>query len=200
MKITRIDAFQVRWTPDEKPTQHSAFVRIHTDDGIDGISEASPMQGGLASLGIAFAHAIPNFESTAAYVNAVFLPVVFVSFYVFDSHGAPGFLRSIADAHVVVGPQVITRYNNYRAIPIQGSPSPGTSSGTALTAMEEVSQQTLPTGYGYEWTGTAYQEVAASGQTGAILGLTGPAYIWLTVTIVTSLPSRTTAAVPNGIR
>jgi ABC-2 type transport system permease protein len=52
----------------------------------------------LAALGIAFAHAIPNFESTAAYVNAVFLPVVFVSFYVFDSRSAPGFLRSIADA------------------------------------------------------------------------------------------------------
>jgi len=52
MKITRIDAFQVRWTPDEKPSQHSAFVRIFTDDGIDGIGEASPMQGGLASLGI----------------------------------------------------------------------------------------------------------------------------------------------------
>jgi ABC-2 type transport system permease protein len=52
----------------------------------------------LAALGVAFAHAIPNFESTAAYVNAVFLPVVFVSFYVFDSPGAPGFLRSIAEA------------------------------------------------------------------------------------------------------
>ncbi len=52
----------------------------------------------FAALGVAFAHAIPNFESTAAYVNAVFLPVVFVSFYVFDSHSAPGFLRSIAEA------------------------------------------------------------------------------------------------------
>ena len=51
----------------------------------------------LASLGVAFAHAIPNFESTAAYVNAVFLPVVFVSFYVFDSSSAPEFLRSIAE-------------------------------------------------------------------------------------------------------
>src|SRR5579884_1786358 len=51
----------------------------------------------LAALGVAFAHAIPNFESTAAYVNAVFLPVVFVSFYVFDSSSAPGFLRSIAE-------------------------------------------------------------------------------------------------------
>jgi hydrophobe/amphiphile efflux-1 (HAE1) family protein len=80
-------------------------------------------------------------------------------------------LRSIADARVVLGPQVITRYNNYRAIPIQGSPSPGTSSGAALAAMAEVSAKTLPPGYSFEWTGTAYQEVAASGQTGAILGL-----------------------------
>jgi len=52
----------------------------------------------LAALGVAFAHVIPNFESTAAYVNAVFLPVVFISFYVFDSKSAPGFLQNIADA------------------------------------------------------------------------------------------------------
>jgi multidrug efflux pump subunit AcrB len=66
---------------------------------------------------------------------------------------------------------VITRYNNYRAIPIQGGPPPGASSGTALAAMADISAQSLPTGYSYEWTGTAYQETAASGQTGAILGL-----------------------------
>lgn len=52
----------------------------------------------FAALGVAFAHTIPNFESTAAYVNAVFLPVVFVSFYVFDSKSAPAFLRNIAGA------------------------------------------------------------------------------------------------------
>jgi hydrophobe/amphiphile efflux-1 (HAE1) family protein len=80
-------------------------------------------------------------------------------------------LRAIADARVVVGPQVITRYDNYRAISVQGGPAPGASSGAALAAMAQVSQKTLPAGYGYEWTGTAYQEVAASGQTGAILGL-----------------------------
>jgi hydrophobe/amphiphile efflux-1 (HAE1) family protein len=91
--------------------------------------------------------------------------------YIRNKYGADVPLRSIANARVVVGPQVITRYNNYRAIPIQGSPSPGTSSGTALAAMAQVSDKTLPSGYGYEWTGTAYQEVAASGQTGAILGL-----------------------------
>ena len=52
----------------------------------------------FAALGVAFAHVIPNFESTAAYVNAVFLPVVFVSFFVFDTSSAPAFLRNIADA------------------------------------------------------------------------------------------------------
>jgi ABC-2 type transport system permease protein len=51
----------------------------------------------LAALGVAFAHVIPNFESTAAYVNAVFLPVVFVSFYAFDTAGAPALVRNIAD-------------------------------------------------------------------------------------------------------
>jgi ABC-2 type transport system permease protein len=51
----------------------------------------------FAALGVAFAHAIPNFESTAAYVNAVFLPVVFVSFYAFDTAGAPAFIRGAAD-------------------------------------------------------------------------------------------------------
>jgi ABC-2 type transport system permease protein len=52
----------------------------------------------FAALGVAFAHAIPNFESTAAYVNAVFLPVVAISFYAFDSSSAPGFVRTIAEA------------------------------------------------------------------------------------------------------
>ncbi|MGH2855517.1 MAG: ABC transporter permease [Solirubrobacteraceae bacterium] len=52
----------------------------------------------FAALGVAFAHVIPNFESTAAYVNAVFLPVVFVSFYVFDNSSAPAFVRNIAEA------------------------------------------------------------------------------------------------------
>jgi ABC-2 type transport system permease protein len=52
----------------------------------------------FAALGVAFAHVIPNFESTAAYVNAVFLPVVFISFFVFENKSAPAFLRNIAEA------------------------------------------------------------------------------------------------------
>ena len=44
--------------------------------------------------------------------------------YIRNKYGTDVPLRSIADARVIVGPQVITRYNNYRAIPIQGGPSP----------------------------------------------------------------------------
>jgi L-alanine-DL-glutamate epimerase-like enolase superfamily enzyme len=52
MKIRNIEAFQVAWSPTDRPAQRSAFVRVHTDAGTSGLGEASPMQGGLASLGI----------------------------------------------------------------------------------------------------------------------------------------------------
>jgi L-alanine-DL-glutamate epimerase-like enolase superfamily enzyme len=49
MKIDRIETFQVQWK-EGTPYQRSAFVRVWTDDGLYGIGEASPMQGGVASL------------------------------------------------------------------------------------------------------------------------------------------------------
>ena len=52
MKITEIDAFQVAWAANDTPAQRSAFVILRTDDGLTGIGEASPMQGGAASLGM----------------------------------------------------------------------------------------------------------------------------------------------------
>ncbi|MGB2712389.1 MAG: ABC transporter permease [Conexibacter sp.] len=51
----------------------------------------------FASLGVAFSHAIPNFESAPAYVNAVFLPVIFISGVFYDADNAPRFLRGIAE-------------------------------------------------------------------------------------------------------
>ncbi len=80
-------------------------------------------------------------------------------------------MRSIANLRIVNGPQVITRYNNYRSVTINGGPSAGASSGAALAAMDELSARTLPAGYTYEWTGTAYQEHEAQGQTGPLLAM-----------------------------
>jgi hydrophobe/amphiphile efflux-1 (HAE1) family protein len=80
-------------------------------------------------------------------------------------------LASIATARFILSPQVISRFNNYRSVTVNGSPAAGISSGDALKAMADVSARTLPPGYSFEWTGTAYQEQQASGQTGAILAL-----------------------------
>ena len=80
-------------------------------------------------------------------------------------------LRAFVNARIVLGPQSIVRYNNFRSVSILGAPATGYSSGTALAAMEKVSAATLPSGYSFDWTGTALQEKAAAGQTGMILAL-----------------------------
>jgi HAE1 family hydrophobic/amphiphilic exporter-1/multidrug efflux pump len=59
------------------------------------------------------------------------------------------------------GPNLIQRYNVYRAAEIDGSAASGYSSGQAIAAMEEVAKETIPAGYGFEWSGTAYQEQLA---------------------------------------
>ena len=80
-------------------------------------------------------------------------------------------IRALAQAKLVQGPQVVIRYNGFRAAVINGAPKPGFSSGQALAAMERISATTLPLGYSFEWTATALQERLASGQTGIVLGL-----------------------------
>jgi hydrophobe/amphiphile efflux-1 (HAE1) family protein len=79
-------------------------------------------------------------------------------------------LRSLVEVRVVVGPPALIRYNNLRAVTVQGGPAPGISSGEALKAMEEVAARTLPAGYAGEWTDTAFQEKRAEGKTAMILG------------------------------
>ncbi len=79
----------------------------------------------FASLGVAFSHAIPNFDSAPAYVNAVFLPVIFVSGVFYDAAKAPGFLKGIAQAlplkHLIDG--------------LSGAMVKGTSLGTNISAL-----------------------------------------------------------------
>ena len=61
----------------------------------------------FGALGIAFSHAIPNFDSTAAYVNAVFLPAIFISGVFYSSDSLPRALDVVAQAlplkHVIDG-------------------------------------------------------------------------------------------------
>jgi len=91
--------------------------------------------------------------------------------YVRNARGGMVPMRALAEAKLVQGPQTVVRYNGYRAAIVNGAPKPGYSSGQGLAAMERISAATLPSGYSFEWTGTAFQEKAAGGRTLIVLGL-----------------------------
>ena len=77
-------------------------------------------------------------------------------------------VSNLAEPKMVTGPDMINRYNLYRSAEIFGGAAPGVSSGQAIAQMEQLAES-LPEGYGYEWTGTAYQEKQSSGQQNQIL-------------------------------
>jgi len=91
--------------------------------------------------------------------------------HVRNKDGAMVPIRAFMEPKLIMGPQILQRYNNYKSVTVQGTPAPGKSSGQALTAMEGISGETLPSGYGFEWTGTAKQEKEAGGKTPIVLGL-----------------------------
>ena len=80
-------------------------------------------------------------------------------------------MRSLASVRIEVGPQTIVRFNNLRAVTVQGNPAPSVSSGAALIAMEKIADRTLPQGFDRAWSGTPFRERAAAGQEAAILAL-----------------------------
>ncbi|HYN76644.1 MAG TPA: efflux RND transporter permease subunit, partial [Lamprocystis sp. (in: g-proteobacteria)] len=91
--------------------------------------------------------------------------------HVRNSEGEMVPIRALMAPKLILGPQLIQRYNNYRSVTVSGGPAAGRSSGEALTAMAAVSDRTLPTGFGFQWTGTALQEQEAGGKTAVVLGL-----------------------------
>jgi len=68
-------------------------------------------------------------------------------------------LGSVVDFKDVSGPDRVARYNLYSAAELQGEALPGTSSATAIATMKKLADETLPTGFSYEWTDLSYQQV-----------------------------------------
>lgn len=64
----------------------------------------------------------------------------------------------------VVNPSVIQKFNMFNAAQVTGSPSKGYSSGDAMNAIEEISNEILPKGYTLAWGGTSYQEKKLQGE------------------------------------
>jgi len=69
-------------------------------------------------------------------------------------------LGSVVDFHDISGPDRVARYNLYPSSELQGDTTPGTSSATAIDTMKRLADQTLPSGFSYEWTDLSYQQVS----------------------------------------
>jgi multidrug efflux pump subunit AcrB len=61
-------------------------------------------------------------------------------------------LASIAEVRDATGPTTITRYNLYRAAPVNATPAPGVSSGQALEDIDRLVRQEIPRSMRQEWT------------------------------------------------
>jgi HAE1 family hydrophobic/amphiphilic exporter-1 len=73
-------------------------------------------------------------------------------------------LSTLVSTRPILGPDVSTRYNLFRAATVRASTADGFSSGQSMAAFEALAERVLPGGYTFEWTGMAYQEREA-GQT-----------------------------------
>jgi hydrophobic/amphiphilic exporter-1 (mainly G- bacteria), HAE1 family len=92
-------------------------------------------------------------------------------FYLRNSKGDMTPLASLVTVKRVSGPEYTNRFNMFRSIQINGSPSPGYSSGQAMAAMEEVAKEVLPSGFGYAWMDMSYQEQKAAGGQAMVFGM-----------------------------
>jgi HAE1 family hydrophobic/amphiphilic exporter-1 len=92
-------------------------------------------------------------------------------FYVRNNVGNMVPLKALVTAKVVENAAMISHYNVYRSIEINGSPKPGFSSGQAIDALKEVAATTLPTGYSYEFSGMSAEELKAGSSTTLIFGI-----------------------------
>lgn len=92
-------------------------------------------------------------------------------YYVKNGSGGMVPLGSLVTTKLVESPAAISHYNIYRAIEINGSAKPGFSSGQAIEALREVAAQTLPAGYGYEFSGMSREEIKAGSSSVYIFSL-----------------------------
>ena len=79
----------------------------------------------------------------------------------------------------IYGPDNIKRFNMFTAMSVNGTPADGYSSGQAIKAIEEVAATTLPTGYGYEFSGMTREEQGSSSSTTAMIFLLCLVFVYL---------------------
>lgn len=101
----------------------------------------------------------------------------------------------------VNGTSTIKRFNGVEAIKVNGSPAAGYSSGQTMTALEEVAQATLPSGFNYSWAGQSREEKESAGQAPIVFGL---AFVFVFLCLAAlyeswSVPFAVLLSVPTGL-
>jgi hydrophobe/amphiphile efflux-1 (HAE1) family protein len=122
-------------------------------------------------------------------------------FYVRNGEGDMAPLSTLVSVRPVSGPEVVYRYNRYRAAQILGVNAPGYSSGQGAAALEQVAREVLPPGYAYEWTGTLFQQRRAEGKEPFIFGFAALLVVLFLAALYESwsIPFAVVLAVPLGI-
>jgi multidrug efflux pump len=110
-------------------------------------------------------------------------------------------LSAVVTTRYVSGPDIVPHFNGFPAAQVTGSAAPGYSSGDAIKAMEEAAAEVLTGGYGYAWSGMAYEEKKSGGTSAAAFAF-GLIIVFLVLAAQFeswTLPGAVMTAVPFGI-
>jgi hydrophobe/amphiphile efflux-1 (HAE1) family protein len=122
-------------------------------------------------------------------------------FYVRTANNDMVPLSTLVTMNPVSGPDVIYRYNRYRTAELIGQTAPGFSSGQSAAAMEQIARENLPSGFGFEWTGTVFQQKLSEGKEGFIFGFAAVlVFLFLAAQYESwAIPFAVVLAVPLGL-
>ncbi|HID48074.1 MAG TPA: efflux RND transporter permease subunit, partial [Chromatiales bacterium] len=110
-------------------------------------------------------------------------------------------LSAVVTSRYVTGPDLLPRFNGFMAAKVTGDAAPGFSSGQSIRTMEQVSNQVLPDGFTYAWSGQSYEEKKSSGSS-AVIFVFALVMVFLILSAQYeqwSLPLAVVTAVPFGI-
>lgn len=121
--------------------------------------------------------------------------------YVKNNLGEMVPVNTVVSLKRVYGPETVTRNNLFNSVTINGMPKPGFSTGDAIKAIQEVSQNALPRGFSYEWSGQTREEIGAGSQQTLIFILSLVFVFFLLAAQYESylLPFAVILSVPTGI-
>jgi len=123
------------------------------------------------------------------------------NFYVRSDSGRMVALDNLVTVVNSSGPPVISHYNLFRSVEIDGNASPGYSSGQAIAGMEDLARKVIMPGMTFQWTGLTLDEIESSGRTLIIFGL-GILVVYLTLSALYesfALPFIILLAVPMAV-